>query len=70
MEDPRVLGESFKDNLKSYWRYRVGNYRILADINDYEIKIIIFNIDIVKIFMSKSMGLLPVLYDESPLILF
>lgn len=44
VEDPRVLGKSLKGNLKSYWRYRVGDYRILADINDNEIKIIIFNI--------------------------
>lgn len=43
-EDPRTLGKSLKGSLKSYWRYRVGNYRILADINDNEIKIIIFNI--------------------------
>ena len=43
-EDPRALGKSLKGNLKAYWRYRVGNYRILADIDDDEIKIIVFNI--------------------------
>lgn len=43
-EDPRALGKGLKGSLKAYWRYRVGNYRILADIDDDEIKIIIFNI--------------------------
>lgn len=43
-EDPRSLGKSLKGNLKAYWRYRVGNYRILADIDDDEIKIIVFNV--------------------------
>jgi len=43
-EDPRALGKGLKGNLKEYWRYRVGNYRILADIDNDEIKIIIVNI--------------------------
>jgi len=28
VRDPRMLGKSLKGYLKSYWRYRVGNYRI------------------------------------------
>ena len=43
-DNPKKHGKVLKGNLKDYWRYRVGNYRILADINDGEIKIIIFNI--------------------------
>ncbi|AKG04471.1 addiction module toxin RelE [Salimicrobium jeotgali] len=43
-KDPRALGKALKEDLKAYWRYRVGDYRILADINDNEIKIIVFNI--------------------------
>lgn len=43
-ENPRALGKWLKGHLKTYWRYRVGNYRILADIDDDDIKIIIFNI--------------------------
>lgn len=41
---PQKHGKALKGNLKEYWRYKVGNYRILADINDAEIKIIIINI--------------------------
>ncbi len=43
-EDPKKYGKALKGNLKEYWRYRVGNYRIVADIHEDEIKIIIFNI--------------------------
>ena len=43
-DNPRALGKSLKADLKEYWRYRVGSYRILADIDNDQIKIIIFNI--------------------------
>ncbi|NLC26011.1 MAG: type II toxin-antitoxin system RelE/ParE family toxin [Fastidiosipila sp.] len=43
-DDLKKHGKALKGNLKNYWRYRVGNYRILADINDDQIKIIIVNI--------------------------
>lgn len=43
-DNPKKHGKALKGNLKEYWRYRVGNYRILADINSNQIKIIIFNI--------------------------
>ena len=43
-EDPKKHGKSLKGNLKEYWRYRIGNYRVLADIDDKYIKIIIFSI--------------------------
>lgn len=43
-DNPKKYGKALKDNLKEYWRYRVGNYRILADIDGKEIKIIIVNV--------------------------
>lgn len=42
--NPRISGKSLKGNLKDYWRYRVGNYRIIAEINDDEVKILIIEI--------------------------
>ena len=42
--DPRIFGKSLKGNLKDYWRYRVGDYRIIAEINDDEVKILIIEI--------------------------
>lgn len=43
-ENPYFNGKQLRGNLSKYWRYRVGNYRILTEIDD--LKIIIF---IVKI---------------------
>lgn len=43
-DNPRQHGKALKGELKTYWRYRIGNYRLLADINDEAIKIIIVQI--------------------------
>ena len=42
--NPRVFGKSLKSNLKEYWRYRVGNYRIIAEINDDRVRILIIEV--------------------------
>ena len=33
-EDPRTLGEQLQENLSAYWKYRVGDYRLVAEIKD------------------------------------
>lgn len=45
-ENPRWQGKALKGNLKGRWRYRVGDWRIIADIQDE--KIIILVVDVVK----------------------
>ncbi len=42
--DSRIFGKCLKGNLKDYWRYRVGHYRITAKINDDEVKILIIEV--------------------------
>lgn len=42
--NPREHGKPLKGNLKDYWRYRVGNYRIIAEIDDAKIRIVIIEI--------------------------
>ena len=32
--DPRIHGKALKGNLAGYWRYRVGDYRIICTIED------------------------------------
>lgn len=41
---PKQHGKALKGALKDYWCYRVGDYRILADTDEDEIKIIVVNI--------------------------
>ena len=33
-DDPRTLGEQLQDNLSAYWKFRVGVYRLIAEIID------------------------------------
>ena len=33
-DDPRMLGKALKGALGDLWRYRVGDYRVLCDIQD------------------------------------
>ena len=34
LDDPRSRGKALTGNLSGVWRYRVGDYRILCDIED------------------------------------
>jgi mRNA interferase RelE/StbE len=33
-DNPRTFGKALSENLAGLWRYRIGNYRILCDIQD------------------------------------
>lgn len=35
--DPRLHGKPLTGNLKGIWRYRVGDYRLFAEIRDNEL---------------------------------
>ena len=39
-DNPRAQGKPLAANLKGYWRYRIGNYRLLAEIRDKELVVI------------------------------
>ena len=43
-EDPRQHGKGLTANRSGQWRYRVGDYRLLAEIQDDRIIILILNI--------------------------
>ncbi|MBI2752091.1 MAG: type II toxin-antitoxin system RelE/ParE family toxin [Betaproteobacteria bacterium] len=32
--DPHDLGEGYTGPLKGYWKYRIGDYRLVCDIQD------------------------------------
>jgi mRNA interferase RelE/StbE len=40
-EDPRRFGHALIGDLKGLWRYRIGDYRVVADIRDDEILVMI-----------------------------
>lgn len=43
-DNPRRIGKSLTGNYSGKWRYRVGDYRIMAEIADETITIYIVNI--------------------------
>ena len=40
-EDPRKFGKNLSHDLKEYWRYRVGDYRLLCEIKDDELVVLV-----------------------------
>mgnify|MGYP004487808763 FL=1 len=42
--DPRVHGKGLTSNRSGEWRYRVGDYRLIADIQDDRVIILILEI--------------------------
>ena len=43
-ENPRLHGKGLTANRTGQWRYRVGDYRVLADIQDDRILILVLTI--------------------------
>lgn len=44
-ENPRMKGRALEGDLSNLWRYRVGNYRLIAQIKDDELIILMVKID-------------------------
>ena len=40
-ENPRIHGKGLTANKSGQWRYRVGDYRILAEIRDNELVLVL-----------------------------
>ena len=43
-ENPRQHGKGLTSNRSGQWRYRVGDYRLIAEIQDSRIVILILNV--------------------------
>ncbi|HQR04245.1 MAG: type II toxin-antitoxin system RelE/ParE family toxin [Proteobacteria bacterium] len=45
LEDPRSIGEALKGSrLGSFWKYRVGDYRVIASIEDDVLRVLVVRI--------------------------
>jgi mRNA interferase RelE/StbE len=45
LDDPRSIGEALKGSkLGAFWKYRVGDYRIVASIEDEALRILVVRI--------------------------
>lgn len=43
-ENPRAHGKALTANRKGQWRYRVGDYRIIAELQDDKIVILVLTV--------------------------
>lgn len=43
-KNPRTLGKCLSGKLKTYWRYRIGDYRLICEIKDSTLIILIIKI--------------------------
>lgn len=43
-ENPRIHGKALTSNRSGQWRYRVGDYRILAEIHDNKLVLILVDV--------------------------
>ncbi len=45
LQDPRQLGKPLRGSeLGAFWRYRVGDYRILCELRDYELLVLVIEV--------------------------
>ncbi|EHM13599.1 addiction module toxin, RelE/StbE family [Jonquetella anthropi DSM 22815] len=44
LPNPRLRGRSLTGNLDEYWRYRIGDYRVICDIQDNRLIVLILQV--------------------------
>lgn len=42
--NPRRYGEALQGNLRSFWRYRIGDYRLICSIEDEILNVLIIRV--------------------------
>ncbi len=43
-ENPRIHGKGLVENRSGQWRYRIGDYRIICEINDEEVIVLVLEV--------------------------
>ena len=43
-EDPRAFGKALTANRSGQWRYRVGDYRVLCELHDDEVIVLVIDV--------------------------
>lgn len=44
LDDPRQLGKPLKGELSNLWRYRVGHYRLICELKDNELIVLVVRV--------------------------
>ena len=43
-DDPRMIGAALKGEHAGYWRWRIGDYRVIARVDDEKITILVVRV--------------------------
>ena len=44
LDDPRQLGDPLRGTMAGLWRYRVGDYRVIAEIQDDRLVVLVVRV--------------------------
>jgi mRNA interferase RelE/StbE len=44
LEDPRSLGKALRGALGEFWRYRAGEYRIICELHDRMLRVLVVRV--------------------------
>lgn len=44
LDNPRSIGEALKGEFSEFWKYRVGDYRVIASVEDQAVRILVVRI--------------------------
>lgn len=44
LEDPRSVGRPLLGELTGFWRYRVGDYRVICDVRDEALIVLVVDV--------------------------
>ena len=44
LDDVRTLGKALRGPLGEFWRYRVGEYRIICELRDKELRVLVVRV--------------------------
>jgi len=43
-DDPRRFGEALRKDLKGFWKYRIGDYRVICSIEDETVVVLVVRV--------------------------
>lgn len=44
LEDARTMGKALRGPLGEFWRYRVGEYRVICQFHDQELRVLVVRV--------------------------
>jgi len=44
LDDPRTIGERLQGPLRQFWKYRVGDYRLICSLKDERLVVIVVRV--------------------------